>query len=849
MPPFDMNHGFNYPESSESSEQCYDQSHHAQTASSVTSYTPMNLYRVDYLPYDMMSSTGPVDPQDTMLQGITGGGSSINTAMLANLGSKNMEEDLSAASNSLGRNDETSALIGLTRAEARVSQPPTGDPGPGQTLREFNIDYCKVLFDEECSQDAVRQAKQKWVLLGDHLDAFQRRQNSSTVPPDHTPPSSTKSSTVNRYKCPECDKCDTNNRGIFTRHVNDMHHPKCQFICSEHSCPFQRPRKHQLKDHIQLRHKRVATEEELEACRRDNACPPLCPFCFVNTSSWKDFDKCYLLHCSYGTGISSRRTSVDQGTVGKEDTLNTDQSQPGPSPAPVQAPSRSTNTPGAVGYHHSVFGGNGPTPHPTVPPSSSSSPFRGNAGPNYPPGNAKHRPNTGQPTPGPRRPHHQSGLPNRSAQNLEQRSYRQGSGLSCRRCSHKFNNCPTCHSSNKSTRFCHKCPDFLMILARATANHEQQMGGPPQGVPNFIDPTVTLLNQGHQAQPSPNQAMQGQYPSGTTYFRVPDYNPNGGMGPGFDGQQRNYRTMPVLGLDEPVFSESEMVWPSALDIKTTSLSGSLLKMLPMIDLDPFKKWLCKPLQGLGSLALSGLDFVTQFDPPSSKIAMVNPDCQCKCACRAKARAELASGRKVEMKFKLRPVYRGTSHLRSRVEIVVKLLKLRSSVTESKAKREEAKSAIAQAFEPTLGDRAEEITNYDSDVSDESDAESVFDEDEDDTDALSTSSSYADLQTLVSTKSSSSTSPVDSSDNSLLHFSDGESEENNDGDILIEFNFDLGAALSKLEKWTGGSSMDMFSDMCTSDPGRLFEYLTAYILYVIMSLAHSQDHGSLRRLDN
>ncbi|KAJ5119969.1 hypothetical protein N7448_010638 [Penicillium atrosanguineum] len=526
MPPFDMNHGFNYPESSESSEQCYDQSHHAQTASSVTSYTPMNLYRVDYLPYDMMSSTGPVDPQDTMLQGITGGGSSINTAMLANLGSKNMEEDLSAASNSLGRNDETSALIGLTRAEARVSQPPTGDPGPGQTLREFNIDY-----------------------------------------------------------------------------------------------------------------------------------------------------------------------------------------------------------------------------------------------------------------------------------------------------------------------------------SRATANHEQQMGGPPQGVPNFIDPTVTLLNQGHQAQPSPNQAMQGQYPSGTTYFRVPDYNPNGGMGPGFDGQQRNYRTMPVLGLDEPVFSESEMVWPSALDIKTTSLSGSLLKMLPMIDLDPFKKWLCKPLQGLGSLALSGLDFVTQFDPPSSKIAMVNPDCQCKCACRAKARAELASGRKVEMKFKLRPVYRGTSHLRSRVEIVVKLLKLRSSVTESKAKREEAKSAIAQAFEPTLGDRAEEITNYDSDVSDESDAESVFDEDEDDTDALSTSSSYADLQTLVSTKSSSSTSPVDSSDNSLLHFSDGESEENNDGDILIEFNFDLGAALSKLEKWTGGSSMDMFSDMCTSDPGRLFEYLTAYILYVIMSLAHSQDHGSLRRLDN
>lgn len=144
-----------------------------------------------------------------------------------------------------------------------------------------------------------------------------------------------------------------------------------------------------------------------------------------------------------------------------------------------------------------------------------------------------------------------------------------------------------------------------MILAMASANHGQQMGGPPQGLPNFINPTATLLNQGPQVQPSLNYEIQGQYPSGTSQFRIPEYNPNGGMGPGFDGQQRNYRTMPVLGLDEPLFSEAEMAWPSVLDLKATSLNGALLKMLPMIDLDPFKKWLCKPLQGLGSLALSG----------------------------------------------------------------------------------------------------------------------------------------------------------------------------------------------------------------------------------------------------
>jgi hypothetical protein len=249
------------------------------------------------------------------------------------------------------------------------------------------------------------------------------------------------------------------------------------------------------------------------------------------------------------------------------------------------------------------------------------------------------------------------------------------------------------------------------------------------------------------------------------------------------------------------------------------------------------------------LTVSGLDFVTQFDSPRSKVAMVNPECQCQCACRAKARAELASGRKVEMKFKLRPVYRGTSHLRSRVEVVVKLLKLRSSANESKAKRREAKSEIKRALKPTFDDRAEEIPDDRSDILDEADAVSALDQDQDNTDALFSSSSHSDIQSLVPTSPSSSASPEDPSDNTLLSRNGNESDESNDGDILIQFDFDLGAALSKLEKWTGGSSMRVFSDMCISDPGRVFEYLTAYILYVIVALAHSRDHGGSRRLDN
>ena len=72
-----------------------------------------------------------------------------------------MEVDLSAASSSLERNAETSALIGLTDAEARVPQPPSGDHGARQTLKDFNDAYCKILADGMCSPDVFRQTKQK----------------------------------------------------------------------------------------------------------------------------------------------------------------------------------------------------------------------------------------------------------------------------------------------------------------------------------------------------------------------------------------------------------------------------------------------------------------------------------------------------------------------------------------------------------------------------------------------------------------------------------------------------------------------------------------------------------------
>lgn len=217
--------------------------------------------------------------------------------------------------------------------------------------------------------------------------------------------------------------------------------------------------------------------------------------------------------------------------------------------------------------------------------------------------------------------------------------------------------------------------------------------------------------------------------------------------------------------------------------------------------------------------------------------------ECQCPCRARARAELATGRRVELDFKLSPEYHGTHHLRTRVQLVVKLLKLRSSAAKSTNKRiKEAKVAIEKAFEPTLVDTPPELRVDDFDDSDDSDTESVFDQG-----SLSTASSCSDLLALSPSRPG---SPFTSSFPSLdKPTKPVEGDEKDEEEIKVEFDFDLHSALSRMSTWTGGSSGDEYNDLSTSDSSRVLEYFAAYILYVMMSLARSRDHISDPDLDH
>lgn len=233
-----------------------------------------------------------------------------------------------------------------------------------------------------------------------------------------------------------------------------------------------------------------------------------------------------------------------------------------------------------------------------------------------------------------------------------------------------------------------------------------------------------------------------------------------------------------------------------------------------------------------------------------------------------------------MDFKMAPEARGTSHfLRTRVQVVVKMLRLRSSATRSANDKHktEAHAVIKEALEATLdGIEKKAMTNYDqADVADldnpeyDSDIESVTDTI---FSANSRASSYTDL-TEFSTSSSplawatsstsfpsdlelppsaKSSSPFDldwdvdtlCSEEQLTHDIGLFEEEENE--LELTFDLDLHSSLDKLARCTNVLAEDLCSDQTSDlliwDPDRVAEYLTKYLLFVMFSLAHSRDNN-------
>ena len=233
-----------------------------------------------------------------------------------------------------------------------------------------------------------------------------------------------------------------------------------------------------------------------------------------------------------------------------------------------------------------------------------------------------------------------------------------------------------------------------------------------------------------------------------------------------------------------------------------------------------------------------------------------------------------------MDFKMEPEARGTSHLlRTRVQVVVKMLRLRSSVARSAngKHKTEAHAAIKDALEATLeGTETKATTSHDQvkeanldNLEYDSDVESVTDT------TFSANSRASSCTDLTQFSPPSSPPPWDDSKSSFCtdlelppsansgsrFYLDWDvnticSEEQPDHDIELfeeeekelelSFDLDLHSSLNRLARCTNVPAEDLCSDQTPDllawDSDRVAEYLTNYLLFVMFSLARSRDNN-------
>lgn len=164
-------------------------------------------------------------------------------------------------------------------------------------------------------------------------------------------------------------------------------------------------------------------------------------------------------------------------------------------------------------------------------------------------------------------------------------------------------------------------------------------------------------------------------------------------------------------------------------------------------------------------------------------------CQCPCRTRspgtyfAQSHVEIAPGRRIEMDFKMAPESRGLGHpLRTRIHVVVKILRLRSSVAKSAngKHKQEAHAVLKETPEVPLA-------------------------------------------------------PI----KAVEPFEEEEKE------IELIFDLDLQSSLSKLSRWIRLPTGNVSSDLLVQDPDRVFEYFVRcmlIILFALVSLARVQDYN-------
>lgn len=321
-------------------------------------------------------------------------------------------------------------------------------------------------------------------------------------------------------------------------------------------------------------HNRRLSRMEAEQYAYQFPCPPICSICYLNVDSWREFYDCFTSHCP------------------RQDTSR-------------QASGSSLN-------HRA--GLMAPPMHRLL----SNNQAGGIADPLHPGVEAPHDPSNS------RQPKHGDPLRARLLRRQARRSRgtpiqrpscpRRESQPGCERCKHLFRDCKYCCRLSVSTPSCHECLGNEAVLANSRVQPGPSLSGVPLeqdlDYPSTINPSYFDLGYQPELDIGAAQIMQGQQPSGNGFYGGPQRQGwslnrmpaalTGTIGAPF---RSNHRAMAVTSLEEPVLDEYDMEFPRVLRSKVALAPDTLISILPLMD--PFKRWVSRPLQGVGGLALSG----------------------------------------------------------------------------------------------------------------------------------------------------------------------------------------------------------------------------------------------------
>lgn len=683
----------------------------------------------------------------------------------------------------------------------------------------------------------------------------------------------------------------------FSRHMKERHYQDHEFHCPQSGCPRSFVRRHNLVEHLKTKHDRGATDTEIN----DNIVwlpyPPHCSLCGETVHSWEEFYSCITRHCrdrarELSKGPKALKPNAGGGRIGK---LRQSSTRVVPSSSPLAAGAKPTSKQRSL--HRGVPSGNShPSPAASIQGDEQAPGQEGMHLDPYEAGNSQQ----------PRGSRFPPGLPS------QELGYNSG-GLDnwhCIRCEHPFAACVECVQKTENSPFCHACPPPLMTGLPA------EQGPVPEYLDHFhpplrqsifypthsdtfdqniywgshLDPEQNPDPQYWSSWGAPGNQMRHFRPRSSSQVEVMTHAPSavpGGIGTDCISLSKSNVAEPAearlrrLAVKQPIPSELD---PLLREFSKLTLSGKCTSAPPppiLLLSDTFHDHDCLTNPNPDKISTTPCSI-------ASTTLTRSPRCPCRTAtklrenCSGHAVVPLAPGKKLEMDLRiLAPEDRGQSHhLRTRVQIVVKLRKLRSSASQflrEKKKRDEAKRAFEQALKSAFDCVPNEQLQNDTDDSEDSDGASVvFDEA-----AASMLSSSSDISTISPVRTclpkyvgaasafddDAVFVPLPCWDSSALPTIRPSSPDNFDVDSLfgedavstpcscsdlpeepnasfetteVSFDLDLESSLCRMSQLSGGLTDGFGSDPASIDAAQVLEYFFHYVLYMMAAMSRSVD---------